>query len=62
MGLHTVMFLGTASAGSLVVGALAQKFGASPAAAFAGSVSLACVCWLGTRLRRLAVRERRAAA
>ena len=62
MGLHTVMFLGTASAGSLVVGALAQKFGASPAAAFAGSVSLACVCWLGTRLRRLAVRERQAAA
>ena len=62
MGLHTVMFLGTASAGSLVVGALAQKFGASPAAAFAGSVSLACVCWLGTRLRRLAMRERQAAA
>ena len=62
MGLHTVMFLGTASAGSLVVGALAQRFGASPAAAFAGSVSLACVCWLGTRLRRLAMRERQAAA
>ncbi|TMA35944.1 MAG: MFS transporter [Deltaproteobacteria bacterium] len=62
MGLHTVMFLGTASAGSLVIGALAQRFGAPPAAALAGIVSLACGCWLGTRLRRLAMRERQAAA
>ena len=62
MGLHTVMFLGTASAGSLVLGAVAQRFGAPAAAAIAGAVSLACGSWLATRLRRLAVRERQAAA
>ena len=62
MGLHTVMFLGTASAGSLVLGAVAQRFGAPAAAAIAGAVSLACGSWLATRLRRLAMRERQAAA
>jgi len=62
MGLHTVMFLGTASAGSLVLGAVAQRLGAPAAGAVAGAVSLACGAWLATRLRRLALRERQASA
>jgi hypothetical protein len=53
MGLHTVMFLGTAPAGSLLLGALAQRFGARTAAAVAGSVACAATLWLALRLRRL---------
>jgi MFS family permease len=55
MGFHTVMFLGTVPAGSLLLGALAQRFGAPTAALVAGSVSLAAAAWLALRLRRLAV-------
>ena len=61
MGLHTVMFLGTQPLGSLVLGALAQGFGAPRAALVSGSVSLAAAGWLGLRLRRVALRERAAA-
>jgi MFS family permease len=60
MSLYTVMFLGTAPLGSLVLGALAERFGA-PAAAFAsGTVSLAAAAWLAARLRNVARRERAA--
>jgi MFS family permease len=60
MGLYTVMFLGTAPLGSLVLGALAERFGA-PAAAFAsGTVSLAAAAWLAVRLRTVARREQAA--
>ena len=58
MGLHTVMFLGTQPVGSLVLGALADRFGPRQAAVASGCVSLAAATWLGYRLRRLALRER----
>src|SRR5437870_2056977 len=61
MGLHTVMFLGTLPLGSLVLGALAQRFGAPGAALVSGGVSLAAAGWLALRLRRVALRERAAA-
>jgi len=58
MGFHTVMFLGTAPAGSLILGALAERFGAPTAALVSGCVSLAAAGWLAIRLRRLSLRER----
>lgn len=62
MGLHTVMFLGTQPFGSLLLGGLAQRFGAPGAALVSGMVSLGAAGWLGFRLRRLAQRERDATA
>jgi len=62
MGLHTVMFLGTQPAGSLVLGGLAQSFGARRAALVSGTVSLSAAAWLAFRLRRVAMRERSAAS
>jgi MFS family permease len=62
MALHTVMFLGTAPVGSLLLGTLADQFGARRAALLSGTVALVAALWLATRLRRLAARERRAAA
>jgi MFS family permease len=61
MGLYTVMFLGTAPVGSLVLGAIAERFGAPLAALLSGSVSLAAAVWLALRLRDVARRERAAA-
>ena len=61
MGLYTVMFLGTAPVGSLVLGAVAERFGAPVAAFLSGSVSLAAAVWLALRLRDVARRERAAA-
>jgi len=61
MGLYTVMFLGTAPLGSLLLGALAERFGAPFAAFLSGSVSLAADAWLALRLRDVARRERAAA-
>ena len=60
MGLHTVMFLGTQPAGSLVLGGLAQSFGARRAALVSGTASLSAALWLALRLRRVAMRERSA--
>jgi len=60
MGLHTVMFLGTAPAGSLLLGALAQRFDAPTAAFVSGLASLTAAGWLGLQLRRPG--SRRAAA
>jgi predicted MFS family arabinose efflux permease len=62
MGLHTVMFLGTQPVGSLLLAALAERFGAPGAATVSGLVSLAAAGWLAFRLRRLSRREREAAA
>ena len=62
MGLHTVMFLGTQPAGSLVLGGLAQSFGARRAALVSGTASLSAALWLALRLRRVAMRERSAAS
>jgi MFS family permease len=61
MGLYTVMFLGTAPLGSLLLGAIAERFGAPAAALLSGSVSLAADAWLALRLRDVARRERAAA-
>jgi MFS family permease len=58
MGFHTVMFLGTAPVGSLVLGALAERFGAPSAALVSGSVALLAAGWLAIRLRRFSLRER----
>src|SRR5262249_25292873 len=55
MGLHTVMFLGTAPAGSLLLGALAEHFGAPAAVFVSGSISLVAACWLWVRLRHASV-------
>ena len=52
---RTVMFVGTAPVGSLVLGALADRFGAPVAALFSGAISLAAAVWLLTRLRRAVV-------
>jgi MFS family permease len=57
MGLYTVMFLGTAPLGSLVLGGLAERFGAPAAALVAGTVPLAGAAWLALRLRRVARRR-----
>jgi len=54
MGLHTVMFLGIAPAGSLALGAIADHAGARAAVIVSASVSLAAAVWLGIRLRRVA--------
>ena len=54
MGLHTVMFLGTAPAGSLLLGALAERAGAPVAVVVSGAVSLVAAAWLAVRLRRVA--------
>jgi len=62
MGLHAVMFLGTQPIGGLALGALAQQFGARRAALVSASTALAAAAWLAFRLRRLALRERRARA
>ena len=59
MGFHTVMFLGTAPVGSLVLGGVAERFGAPTAAAVAGTIALAASGWLASRLRRLARRAAR---
>jgi predicted MFS family arabinose efflux permease len=62
MGFHTVMFLGTAPVGSLVLGALAERFGAPAAALVSGNVALLAAGWLAIRLRRLSLRERAGAS
>ena len=44
-----------APAGSLLLGALAERMGAPTAALVSGAVTLAAAVWLGLRLRRLRV-------
>ena len=62
MGLHAVMFLGTQPIGGLVLGALAQEFGARRAGLVSAATALGAAVWLAFRLRRVALRERRAEA
>ncbi len=50
MGLHTVMFMGTSPAGSLLLGALAQRFGAVPALIVSAAAPLGAAAWLIPRL------------
>jgi hypothetical protein len=56
------MFLGTQPVGGLALGAVAQQVGARRAALVSGGASLAAAAWLALRLRRVALRERRAEA
>jgi MFS family permease len=57
MALYTLMFLGTAPLGSLVSGAIAQRFGAPVATSLSAAVLLAGAVWMFRRLRVLALRE-----
>lgn len=51
MGLHTVMFMGTAPAGSVLLGAIAAPAGPRPAMLVAAIVPLLAAWWLAERLR-----------
>lgn len=51
MGLHTVMFMGTAPIGSLILGSIAEPFGPEAALVLSGSVPLVVALVLATRLR-----------
>ena len=57
MGLYTLMFVGTAPIGSLITGAVAQRFGAPVATSISALVLLAGAVWMFRRLRVLALRE-----
>lgn len=57
MSLYTLMFVGTAPAGALISGALAQRFGAPVATSFSGAVLAIGAIWIAYRLRVLAERE-----
>lgn len=57
MSLYTLFFIGTAPLGALVVGALAQRFGAPVATTFNAVVLLCGALWVLHRLHVLAARE-----
>jgi MFS family permease len=57
MGLHTVMFLGTAPLGSLVLGALAEPLGPQWALVVSGAAPLAALAFLLPRLQGLGAPE-----
>jgi hypothetical protein len=57
MGLHTVMFMGTSPAGSLIIGAVAERLGARAALVVSGGVPLATAIWLAARLPTVALRR-----
>lgn len=49
MGLHTMMFIGTGPLGSLLLGAVAARWGARAALAVSAAVPLAVAVWLAPR-------------
>ena len=49
MGLHTVMFMGMAPLGSLLLGAIAEPFGARAAILVSAAAPLAAMAFLMTR-------------
>jgi hypothetical protein len=51
MGLHTVMFMGMAPLGSLLLGAIAQPLGARVALVVAAIAPLTALAFLARRLR-----------
>jgi MFS family permease len=61
MGLYTLMFVGTAPIGSLISGAVAQRFGAPVATSLSALVLLGGAVWMFHRLRILALRDAAAA-
>jgi MFS family permease len=50
MGLHTVMFMGTAPLGSLLLGAIAEPFGARAALVLAAAAPLTAIAFLARRI------------
>jgi len=52
MGLHTVMFVGTAPFGALVLGTIGARFGPQVAVAVSGAGACLVAVWLATRLPR----------
>jgi MFS family permease len=62
MSLYTLMFVGTAPAGSFVLGAVAQHFGAPAATIISGSACAVGATWVYFRLRAIARQEAAAAA
>ena len=57
MSLYTLMFVGTAPAGSFVLGAVAERFGAPVATMVSGVVCAIGATWVFFRLRTLARQE-----
>jgi MFS family permease len=57
MSLYTLMFIGTAPAGSFVLGAVAERFGAPAATMVSGWTCAAGATWVFFRLRTLERRE-----
>jgi len=57
MGLYTLMFVGTSPIGSLISGAIAQRFGAPVATSVSAFVLFAGALWMFRRLRVLGLRE-----
>ena len=52
MGLHTVMFVGTAPFGALILGTIGARFGPQAAVAVSGAGACLVAVWLATRLPR----------
>jgi len=52
MGIHTVMFVGTAPFGALVLGTIGARFGPQVAVAVSGAGACLVAVWLATRLPR----------
>lgn len=57
MGFYTLMFVGTAPLGALVVGVIAQRFGAPTATSLGAVALLAGALWVAGKLREVASRE-----
>jgi MFS family permease len=57
MGLHTVMFMGTSPIGSLVIGTVAERFGAPMGLAVAGATPLVAAAWLMLSIPQAALRQ-----
>ncbi|MGH7731813.1 MAG: MFS transporter [Candidatus Eiseniibacteriota bacterium] len=62
MSLYTFMFIGTAPIGALLLGGIAQRWGAPAATTVSGLVLLGGALWVFYRLRVLAAREAAEAA
>ena len=57
MSLYTLMLIGTAPIGALLIGGLAQRFGAPPATSVSALSLLGGALWVSYRLRVIAARE-----
>jgi MFS family permease len=57
MSLYTLMLIGTAPPGSLLLGAVAQRFGAPAATSISALALLGGAVWISYRLRVIAARE-----